>query len=185
MTLPLASTAYPARQVPRLGVAAEVRAVRVVHQLDGIESEVHPADLLAVGHQLWDAWRHHPRFTAHEVILGLDAGGILPTVALAMATATPYKLAWKLDLDLPDKRVFHERHARRTDVFVYGHLQGREVLIVDDEVTSGRTAASLVNVLATAGATVTGVVCLVEETSGGGRSLLEGLGVACCALTSI
>ena len=185
MTMPLIATGYPARRVPRVGVAPEVRGERVVHQLDGIEPEVHPADLLAVGHQLWDLWRRHPQFTPCDLILGLDAGGILPTVALSLASATPYKLAWKLDLDLPDKRVFHERHARRTDVFVYGDLRGRRVLIVDDEITSGHTVASLLDVLVAAGATAVGVMCLVEDTAGAGRSLVEGRGVACCSLTRI
>jgi adenine phosphoribosyltransferase len=185
MTVPLTSTDYPARLVSRLGVTADVRGVRVVHQLDGIEAEVHPADLLTVGHQLWAAWRHHRGFRAHDLILGLDAGGILPTVAVALASSTPYKLAWKLDLDLPDKRVFHERHARRTEVFTYGPVHGRRILIADDEVTSGLTVAGLVDVLHAAGAEVIGVVCLVEETSGGGGSLLKGMGIACCALTTI
>lgn len=186
MMLPLASaTAYPARLVPRLGVASDVRRVRVVHQLDGIDDEVDPVDVLTVGHRLWSTWRQHPDFAAHDLILGLDAGGILPTVAVAMASATPYRLAWKVDLDLPDKRVFYERHARRVEVFAYGQMRERRILIVDDEVTSGVTIAGLAEVLQAAGAVVVGAVCLVEETSGGGRSLLEGLRIPCCALTTI
>jgi len=185
MTLPVTSTSYSARLVPRLGVAPGVRDVRVVHELDGIEAEVHPAELLAVGHHLWSAWRRHPQFAEHDLILGLDAGGILPTVAVALASSTPYKLAWKLDLGLPEKRVFYEQHARRTEVYTYGAVCGRRVLIVDDEVTSGLTVVSLIRLLAAAGAVVVGVVCLVEDTSGDGRARLEGLGVACCTLTQI
>jgi hypothetical protein len=32
---------------------------------------------------------------------------------------------------------------------------------------------------------VVGVVCLVEDTAGGGRSLLESFGVGLCALTTL
>lgn len=183
MTTPTGT--YQARTVTRLGVAADVRNVRVIHQLDGIEDDVHPSDLLSVGHQLWSRWRRHDAFQDHDLILGLDAGGILPTVAVALATGTPYRLAWKLNLDLPDKLVFHEPHARRTEVFTYGQLDGRRVLIVDDEVTTGRTLAHLIDVLRQADAEVVGVVCLVEDTAGSGRALLESLGVGLCALTAL
>ncbi|MGH3736183.1 MAG: phosphoribosyltransferase family protein [Micromonosporaceae bacterium] len=183
MTAPTA--AYQARIVTRLGVSAGVRNVRVIHQLDGIENEVYPSDLLSVGHQLWSRWRRHESFRDHDLILGLDAGGILPTVAVALATGTPYRLAWKLNLDLPDKLVFHELHARRTEVFTYGRLGGRRVLIVDDEVTTGRTLAHLVDVLRQADVDVVGVACLVEDAAGGGRRLLESVGVGLCALTTL
>jgi adenine phosphoribosyltransferase len=184
-TMGLASTGYPARLVRRLGVPDGVRDVRVVHQVDGINDAVHPADLLSVGHQLWNRWRRHPRHRDHEVVLGLDAGGILPTIAVALASATPYRLAWKLNLDLPDRRVFTEPHARRAEVFVYGDLRGQRILVVDDEITAGATAGNLIAVLAAAGADVVGVVCLVEETSGGGRAELDRRGVPLCALTSL
>lgn len=183
MTTPTAT--YRARTITRLGVAAGVRNVRVIHQLDGIESEVHPSDLLSVGHHLWSRWRRHAAFRDHDLILGLDAGGILPTVAVALATGAPYRLAWKLNLDLPDKLVFHEPHASRTEVFTYGRLGARRVLIVDDEVTTGRTLAHLIGVLRQAEAEVVGVACLVEDTAGGGRALLESLGVGLCALTTL
>lgn len=179
------TAAYPARLVSRLGVADGVRAVRVVHRIDGIEDEVHPDELIDAGRRLWDRWRAHEAYRDHDLVLGLDAGGILPTVAVAMASTTPYRLAWKLNLDLPDKRVFHEPHARRIEVFTYGDLRGRPVLVVDDEITSGQTLANLVAVLQEAGADLVGVACLVEDSSGSGRTLLNELGVPLCTLTTL
>lgn len=179
------TAAYPARLVPRLDVADRVRAVRVVHRVDGIEHAVHPDELLDVGERLWGLWQAHEGYRDHDLILGLDAGGILPTIAVAMASATPYRLAWKLNLDLPDKKVFHEPHARRLEVFTYGDLRGQRVLVVDDEITSGRTLANLIAVLRAAHADVAGVTCLVEDRSGNGRSLLNGLGVPLCTLTTL
>jgi adenine phosphoribosyltransferase len=176
---------YQARRVRRLSVTPGMRDVRIVHELDGIAGEVQPAALLQAGGRLWEAWRRHPGFSVPDLLLGLDAGGIVPTVAVALASGLPYRLAWKLDLDLPDKHGFTESHARRTRVFAYGDLAGARVLLIDDEVTTGRTLASLATVLRDAGARVAGAACLIEDSAGSPRSLLESLGVPLCALTRI
>lgn len=185
MTTAPENLAYQARRVRRLGVPPQTRDVRIVHELDGIVDHVNPATLLRTGSTLWDAWSCHPAFTAPDVLLGLDAGGILPTVAVALASDLPYRLAWKLDLDLPHKRRFTEPHARRTEVFTYGELTGTRVLIVDDEITTGNTLASLVTVLRDSAVEVTGVACLIEDTTGKARPLLESLGVPLCTLTQL
>ncbi|MGH8907214.1 MAG: phosphoribosyltransferase [Egibacteraceae bacterium] len=174
---------YHARHVARL--AEGVRPVRVMHALDGIEQEVPPEMLVEAGQALWERWREHLRFRPHDLILGLDAGGILPTIALALASRTPYRLSWRLDLDYPNKHVFQEPHSLSPELFVYGRFQGRRILIADDEVTTGRTAASLAGVLQKAGADVVGVACLVEDTSGNGRSFLTEIDIPLCALTTL
>jgi adenine phosphoribosyltransferase len=178
-------TGYQARRIRRLGVEAGVRDVRVVHALDGVLTEVAPRQLTAVGRTLWAAWCATDAGERPDLLLGLDAGGILPALAVSMASDLPYRLAWKVDLDLPHKRRFSEPHARRTQVFTYGDLAARRVLLVDDEVTTGRTLAGLVRVLRDAGADVAGAACLVEDTSGDGRRLLAKLGVPLCTLTTL
>lgn len=176
---------YQARRVLRLDVTPEMRDVRIIHELDGIDRQAEPAALVQVGGALWEAWRGHPGYSAPDLLLGLDAGGIVPAIAVALASGLPYRLAWKLNLDLPDKHQFTEAHARRTSVFAYGNLTGTSVLLIDDEVTTGRTLGGLAAALRDAGAHVTGAACLVEDTSGRPRPLLESLGVPLCALTQI
>lgn len=177
--------AYQARRIRRFGVPPQTRDVRIVHELDGILDHVHPSTLLQTGSALWEAWSQRPEFTAPDVLIGLDAGGILPTVAVALASDLPYRLAWKLDLDLPDKRRFTEPHARRTEVFTYGDLAGARVLIVDDEVTTGNTLTNLVAVLRDSAVEVIGIACLIEDTTGNARPLLESMGVPLCTLTRL
>jgi adenine phosphoribosyltransferase len=169
MTTAPEELAYHARRVRRLGVPPQARDVRIVHELDGILNQVHPKALLRTGGALWEAWSQRTEFTVPDVLLGLDAGGILPTVAVALASDLPYRLAWKLDLDLPHKRRFAEPHARRTDVFTYGDLAGARVLIVDDEITTGNTLANLITVLRDSAVEVAGVACLIEDTTGNAR----------------
>lgn len=179
------STDYRAQRVTRLGVAPDARDVRIVHELDGITSDVPPRTLTNTGLALWEAWQRHPAYLPPDLLLGLDAGGFLPTVALSLASGVPYRLAWKLDLDLPDQRRFSEPHANRTDVFTYADFTGRRVLIVDDEITTGHTLANLVAVLREAGAQITGAVCLIEDTTGEGYTRLDDLGVPLCTLTRL
>jgi adenine phosphoribosyltransferase len=185
MTTAPEDLAYQARRVRRLGVPHETRGIRIVHELDGILDQVQPSTLLRTGNALWDAWSSHEAFSAPDLLLGLDAGGILPTIAVALASDLPYRLAWKLDLDLPHKRRFTEPHARRTEVFTYGELAGTRVLVVDDEVTTGNTLANLVAVLRESALEVTGVACLVEEANGDARALLGSIGVPLCTLARL
>lgn len=185
MTITPEDLAYQAQRVRRLGVPPQTRDVRIVHELDGILDQVHPATLVRTGSALWQAWSRHPEFTAPDVLLGLDAGGILPTVAVALASDLPYRLAWKLDLDLPYKRRFTEPHARRTEVFAYGDLAAARVLIVDDEITTGNTLGNLITVLQDSAVDVTGIACLIEDTTGNARTLLESMGVPLCTLTQL
>lgn len=184
LTNPAAVT-FAAQWVRRLGVPGHARQVRVIHDLDGIRHEVAPGLVTTIGGALWEAWVDDRAFTAPDLLLGLDAGGILPTVAVALASGLPYRLAWKLDLDLPHKARFGEPHARRTDVYTYGDLAGRRVLIVDDEITTGHTLAGLIQVLRDGGARITGVVCLIEDTAGEARAVMDTLKVPLCTLTRI
>src|SRR5260370_34875501 len=166
MTATPARTGLQQRRVRRLRAGRGMRDVRIVHELDGILGPVEPAALLRAGGARWQAWCRHPCFQEPDLLLGLDAGGILPTVAVALASGLPFRLAWKLDLDLPDKHRFSEQHARRTEVFAYGDLAAARVLLVDDEITSGHTLGNLVTVLRNARVDIVGATCLIEDTTG-------------------
>lgn len=183
----LAVPPFTARIVERLSVGPDSRRERVIHSLDGLESAVHPDVLASVGAQLWQrvlAEIPEALVTA-DFLLGLDAGGILPTVSLASAAQLPYKIAWKLHLPLRGAVRFSEPHAMRTDVFAYGITTGQRMLLVDDEITTGRTLADLTRRLREAGAQPAAAVCLVEDTTQGARALLADLGIPLIALTTI
>lgn len=177
---------FTADLIPRLDVGPHARAERVVHSLDGLRVPVRADDLLSIGGRLWAKARAElPDLRDIDYVLGLDAGGILPTVALAMAADLPYKIAWKLRLPLPGMIRFTEPHANRPDVYAYGIAAGQRVLIVDDEVTTGETLRGLVEQLRVAGAVPLGAVCLVEDRGHGSRELLDGHGIPLVALTSL
>ncbi|MFH8684181.1 phosphoribosyltransferase [Streptomyces lydicus] len=184
----LAAPPFTARIVERLGVSPTSRRERVIHSLDGLEAPVTPQNLATTGACLWQRVQHHvaEELGPVDFLLGLDAGGILPTVSLAAAAQLPYKIAWKLHLPLDGAVRFSEPHAMRTDVFAYGITPGQRIILVDDEVTTGRTLANLTQALREAGAIPLAAACLVEDTTRGARRLLnEDLGLPLVALTTI
>ncbi|MFB7484414.1 phosphoribosyltransferase domain-containing protein [Streptomyces anulatus] len=183
----IAVPSFTARIVKRLSVGATSRRERVIHSLDGLEHPVHPDTLANAGADLWRLLQEQvpDGLGSVDFLLGLDAGGILPTVSLAGAAQLPYKIAWKLHLPLDGAVRFSEPHAMRTDVFAYGITPGQRIVIVDDEITTGRTLADLTRRLREAGAVPLVAACLVEETTRGARDLLTDLGLPLVSLTTI
>ncbi|MFJ2496534.1 phosphoribosyltransferase [Streptomyces sp. NPDC087539] len=183
----IAVPSFSARIVERLSVGATSRRERVVHSLDGLEHPVHPDTLAHTGADLWRLLQEQvpDGLDSVDFLLGLDAGGILPTVSLAGAAHLPYKIAWKLHLPLDGAVRFSEPHAMRTDVFAYGIAPGQRIFIVDDEITTGRTLANLTCRLREAGAVPLAAACLVEDTTRGARDLLTDLGLPLVSLTTI
>ncbi len=179
--------AFAARVIERLSVPVNSRRERVIHSLDGLEQPVHTDELDAVGQALWTKARAEmgDLLASVDYILGLDAGGIIPTIALSQAAGLPYKIAWKLHLPLDGMIQFSEPHASRTDVYAYGITPGSRVLLVDDEVTSGHTLANLTQRLRGVGAVPLGAVCLVEDRRHPGRHQLAGLGMRLVSLHAI
>lgn len=181
-------SSYPstpfARRVPRLDHPQRIE--RVLHHLDGVERAVPPAELAAAGERLWRLCRdrvlgdHSP-----DYILGLDAGGILPALAVSLASGVPYRLAWKVQLPLHPQVAFIEAHALRQRVYVYGLTAGERTLIVDDEVTTGQTLCSLAGELRSVGVEPLGAACLVENCTGRGRARLEAAGLRLACLETL
>ncbi|MFB6517601.1 phosphoribosyltransferase [Streptomyces sp. NPDC056401] len=182
-----ATLPFSARIVERLSIGPQSRRERIIHSLDGLEDPVAPSDLAGVGTELWHRVREEmgTKLDSLDFLLGLDAGGILPTVTLASAAALPYKIAWKLHLPLAGAVRFSEPHAMRTDVYAYGIAEGQRMLLVDDEVTTGHTLANLAQSLREAGAAPVAAACLVEDTTRGARELLASHGVPLISLTTI
>jgi|SRR5690625_494521 len=174
-----------ARSVTRVGAGETARAERIVHSLDGIGQAVEPERLHRLTAALWNAAQGLVPDTQPTELLGLDAGGILPTVGVSNASGLPFRVAWKLDLELEPQIRFSEPHARRTDVFVYGNVRNARILIVDDEVTTGSTLVNLVSALRSHGADVYGVAVLVEDRDGRARAALAKRGVPLCSLATI
>lgn len=179
-------TTFTAKIVERRGVTAQQRAERIVHRLDGLEGPVTIDEVNDTAGQLWErcqgALDHLDRI---DFILGLDAGGIIPTLGLAAASGLPYKIAWKLDLPLSGAVRFTEPHAIRRDVHAYHIEPGQRILVVDDEVTTGMTLVNLAAALRQAGAEPVGAACLIEDVRHQARERLAVGGINLVSLLTI
>lgn len=176
---------YAARIVERRGVTKQQRTERVVHRLDGLEAAVTMDEVGACAQELWIRCQLMlDGLDRVDFILGLDAGGIIPALGLAMASGLPYKIAWKLDLPLRGAVRFTEPHAVRRDVHAYHIEPGQRILLVDDEVTTGMTLLNLAVALRRAGAEPIGAACLVEDIRHRARRLLTAGGINLVSLTT-
>jgi adenine phosphoribosyltransferase len=179
------SAAFTARIVKRIGVPDGVRQERIIHALDGIESPVHPGQLIDSGASLWTKAQAVTGFADVDYLLGLDGGGILPAIAVSIASRLPFKLAWKLNLDLGNQWVIKESNAVRPNIYAYELKSGDRVFLVDDEVSTGQTALNAVKTLRDAQVHVVGVLTLVEDARCGARVALTAVGVPLVALYTI
>ncbi|MBP2474770.1 adenine phosphoribosyltransferase [Crossiella equi] len=178
--LPAPAVDFQACRILCLDLPSEVPPARVVHELDGVSQPVEPSRLLAVGHALWSSWLGNPHHDRPDVLLGFDNSGIVPTLAVAMASGLPYHLAWKLETEqsaIPRRR--------SAEIFTYGRLQGRRVLIVDSALTHCAAITSLISVLRDEAADVVGVASLTEDAEGSNRLHIESTGVPLVSLTSV
>ncbi len=177
---------FRAEVVTRLDAGPNSRPERVVHDLDGTRSVVPPADLTNAGRSLWKRLLHEvPAVTDVDAILGLDAGGIVPALALSLASGLPYKLAWKVRVPLPGAVHFVEGHANRPNVFAYGIAPEHSYVLIDDEVTTGVTLVNLAQALRRHGANPVAAVCLAEDTRYQARSVIEEFGLPLVSLARI
>lgn len=174
-----------AARVQRLDVTSMNRMARVVNNLDGIGSAVPPDRFRDAGIELWRRWTNEHPDRVPDVLLGMDTGGIIPTLTVALAADLPYQLAWKQELHLYTKHAFTAPYGRNRVVHLYAQVAGRRVLLVDDQITTGTTLRNMTNLLRDAGAVVLGALCVVEDTFRNGRALLERNGVPLCALTTL
>jgi adenine/guanine phosphoribosyltransferase-like PRPP-binding protein len=101
-----------------------------------------------------------------DYVVGFPEGGALPAFAFAQITERPLVLSTRLRLSLSPVISFEEPH---TSIGVTHHLhglrEGDRVVIIEDEVTSGRTLVNAVRALRGAGVQVddVGVLLVVDH----------------------
>jgi len=110
--------------------------------------------------------------SATEVVAGLELGGVPVATALSLATGLPATFVRK------------EAKAYGTAKLVEGaEVAGRQVLVVEDVITTGGQAATSASELRQRGAVVDTVLCVVDR-SGGDHGLLSALDISVRSLFS-
>ncbi|MEO3757622.1 adenine phosphoribosyltransferase [Mycobacterium sp. B14F4] len=116
-----------------------------------------------------------------DLVAGIDARGFLLGAAVALRLGTgvlAIRKGGKLPPPVHSERYALEYGTATLEIPADGiDLTGRTVLIIDDVLATGGTAAAAVRLLGHAGAAVTGAAVLLELTALNGRDVLDPLPV--------
>lgn len=113
-------------------------------------------------------------------VAAVEARGFIFGAAVAVAAGVgfaPVRKAGKLPREALSRSYALEYAEAVIEVHADAFQPGEPVLVVDDVLATGGTAAAAVDLVAAAGADVAGVAVLIELTSLGGRSQLPGIDV--------
>jgi adenine/guanine phosphoribosyltransferase-like PRPP-binding protein len=145
------------RQRIRLVAGAGGAKRHLVHPFNG---RFHPIDHDALD-ELIDSMVPRVDVASVDYVLGFPEGGSVPAYAFGRAVRRPVILASRLPLDLPDRISFEQPQANLgTTHYIYGLGPGDRALIVEDELTNGRTAVNAVRALRRAGIEIAQVAAL-------------------------
>lgn len=131
------------------------------HHLDGRFGPMDPQELQA----LVDRLVSEVDLTGVNHVLGIPEGGTVVAFAFARTCGLPLVLSSRMNADLPHPIYFEEPHSVTADRhnYVYGLRPGDCVVIVDDEITTGRTLVNAVRALRAAGVAIDQLVVLVAS----------------------
>ena len=132
-----------------------------------------PAALSDVARQLADPFRH----LGIDRVIGIEARGFIlgPLVALELrAGFVPVRKKGKLPHDVLSASYALEYGTDTIEMHVDGVMRGHAVLIVDDLIATGGTAAAACQLAERAGGTVQGLSFLIELAALSGREMLSG-----------
>jgi len=117
--------------------------------------------------------------SAVDYVLGFPVGGIVPALVFAEIVDRPLIASQLLEPEEPGAIAFQEPHSSVARVhYLSGLKAGDRVVIVEDEVTTGRTVESAVRSLRAAGVRIddVGTLLVIDHASVWGR--LAAVGVA-------
>ncbi|MEM4702904.1 MAG: phosphoribosyltransferase [Candidatus Pacearchaeota archaeon] len=159
------------KRIKRFGYAGE-RQFMIAHPFDGLDEPLYPEKLTAMMVELIG----RVEYKKADCIIGLDATGIIPATAASLLTGLPLRVAYKANLDIKNKIIFKEPGTPHPDVYIYNLPKGTKVIIVDDEIRSGRTMCNCIKAIKQCGSQVMDVIVPVESTKFGARKKIKKLG---------
>lgn len=113
----------------------DTRKEKVIHPFDGRVIPLDPQQL-----------EEQARLMAQKLslegvdyILSFAEGGLIPGYAVTAVTKIPFVGSYRVRLKLADEIHFIEQHSERASHFIYGLRPGHKIILIEDEMTTGRT----------------------------------------------
>lgn len=155
----LAETAIPSDLIDSVAFVPQLDGRRhLVHRLDGRLQGMRPRELTELVRDLAAAIDT----SRVDYVVGFPEGGTLPASAFAALVDRPLMVSTRLRLQIVPAISFEEPHSRIGSThWLYGLRSGSSVVIVEDEVTTGRTVVNAVRALRAAGVRVRDVATLI------------------------
>jgi len=148
------------------------RQFMISSQIDGMLEPIDCGELMRIIRKLTE--KIEPRKL--DYIVGLDSGGIIPSLAASMITGLPLIVAYKANLDVENKIHFLEPYSANPSIYIYNLPKGSNVLLADDEIRTGQTVINCINSIVETGSFVEAVIVPVESTKFNARKKLEDMG---------
>lgn len=145
----------------------------LVQGLDGLIEPIDPVYIEEIMGQLF----RKVSYTKDDIIIGVDSSGYIPAQAASHVTGLPVINTKKADLDHPSKIQFLEPGTPHPDIFVYNLPEASSVIIVDDEIMTGRTVLNLAHALHDSGHSIRAAVVPIESTRYNARQKLRDAGI--------
>lgn len=121
---------------------------QIAHALDGRFQPLRPAELLSALRELAAGLD----VNAIDYILGFPEGGVIPAFGFAHLVDRPLILSTRFVLEGPGVISFDEPHSGLGKThYIQGLRAGDRVVVIEDEVTTGRTLVNAVRALRRAG----------------------------------
>ncbi|MGI9030809.1 MAG: adenine phosphoribosyltransferase [Ilumatobacteraceae bacterium] len=117
------------------------------------------------------------RFASHEVdtVVGIEARGFIlaaPIAYLTGASFVPVRKAGKLPWAVAREEYVLEYRSEKLELHRDAIRPGERVLVIDDVLATGGTAAATCRLIETLGGNIVGLGVLIELTALGGRAAL-------------
>ena len=131
--------------------------------------------------QLADPWRD----TGISAVAGIDARGFIFGTAVAVELGVgfvPIRKAGKLPFKTYEQDYALEYGTDTLQIHADAVAAGDKVLLIDDLIATGGTAAAAIALLKRTGCEIVGATFLIDLPDLGGRQKIENSGVACSAL---
>jgi adenine phosphoribosyltransferase len=133
----------------------------LAHELDGRFRPMDPRLL----HEVVQRLVAQVDISGIDHVLGIPEGGAMVALEFARIVGLPLVLSSRMRADMPGAIYFEEPHSVTADRhnFVYGLKPGDHVVIVDDEINTGRTLVNAAQALRAAGVLVDRIVVLLAS----------------------
>ena len=115
-----------------------------------------------------------PLKTAGEKILGLQYSGVPMATALALERGSRFVFSTATNFgNIQDVFSFTEGHRNNSKYYFYGLEKGDSVIIIEDEVTSGKGMVDLIKALRIYNVDIVAVCTALETVTFGARDLIK------------